>query len=313
MDSGTKCPSDAIRKRLDLYFMMDNNITLPDPRAWSGLVQGVIRYVSDARAEGTGVGIGFFGLQCTENAYAVPTVKVSPLPQNVAPLTAALSVSLITGIINTSPMLPALGGAVRHASSLASSFGWKAAVVLISDGFESFPACPSSPPEVAQKAANAFTGSPSIETYVVAADNPLAVDPQAGARFMPLDEIAREGGTGAARRVDVTAEAQLIPTVQSALADTLVDIQHEAEPCDYSVPESARLAPGSVPLTIGDGSASSPTLPLVANAAACTGQGYYFSPNLSGTPDWAVLCPASCAEVKKQRASLSWLLPCASM
>jgi hypothetical protein len=302
-----------VRKPLDLYFMIDNNVTLPDPRTWTGLVQGVIRYVTDERAAGTGVGIGFFGLPCTENAYAVPTVKVEKLPKNAAALTTALGVSLLTGIINTSPMLPALGGAVRHASSLANSFDLKAAVVLISDGFDSVPACPSPATAVVQKATDGFRGVPSIETYVLAADNPLSADPQAAVRFMPLDDIAREGGTGAARRVDVAAEAQLIPTIQSALADTLVEIQHEAEPCDYSLTESARRKPGSVPLTIGDGGPSSPRVPMVGGAGACTGQGYYVTLNASGTPEWAVLCPASCAQVKKAGTGLSWLDPCPAM
>jgi hypothetical protein len=307
------CAVAAERKRLDLYFMIDNNITLPGPLPWTGLVQGAIRYVEDPRATGTGVGIDYFGLECTEGAYASPTVPVDLLPGNAPQLTSSLMVSLLTGLLNTSPMLPALGGAVRHAASLSSSFGWKAAVVLVSDGYTSFAGCPSAPVNVVQKASDGFRGSPSVETYVVAAVSAFTGNVSPDPQVDPLDDIARAGGTGKARRVDMTAEAQLIPLDRSAFADTLVAIQREAEPCDYRVPTNMQPGTGYAPLAIGDTNPSTIALPQRANAAACADAvGYYFAPNGAAPPAWAVLCPTTCAQVKKDRAAVWWMTRCAT-
>jgi hypothetical protein len=277
-------------------------------------LQGVTRYVNDPRAVGTGVGVDYFGLDCNEGTYAMPTVGVALLPDNAR----AIGLSFVMVLpINVSPILPALAGALRHASSLANSFDHKVAVVLITDGFQDL-MCGSDIAGGVMQARDAYEGSPSIATYVVGADSPALPLPNssASARFGPLDQIAAAGGGGQTRLVDVIDETALGGTQTSPFADTLVGIQREAEPCDYALIDGVAENPDAIvlgfePIGLGPIGSIDRLLLRVADRAGCsTGGGYYFTVDASGQPIWATLCPVTCEDVKTSPAPLYWFSNC---
>jgi hypothetical protein len=309
--SGTvpSCATPAERRRLDLYLMIDNNITLPDPRAWAGVLQGVTRYVNDPRSAGTGVGVDYFGLDCNEGSYAMPTVGVAPLPDNAR----AIAVSFVSVLpINVSPILPALSGALRHASSLANSFDHRVAVVLITDGFQDL-MCGSDVAGGIAEARDAFQATPSIPTYVVGADSQSLLLPNASpaTRFGPLDQIAAAGGTGQTRLVDVIQETALGGTQTSPFANTMVTIQRDAEPCDYALIDGVVENPDEIVLGFSPVGPIDRLLLRVADRGGCsTGGGYYFTLDPSGQPIWASLCPVTCEDIESSPAPLYWFGGC---
>jgi hypothetical protein len=306
--SACKGPSLAAKRReLDLYLMVDNNITLPDPRAWSALLQGVNRYVNDERAAGTGIGIDYFGLDCDTNTYATPTVPLGLLPGNARPIVA----SFAQLPINVSPLLPAMQGAVRYARSAASAFPkLKLAVVLITDGLSDL-MCGTDIRALTQATRDGLDGDPSIASYMIAVDanGTFSLDVfNPASRFDPLDEMATAGGTAAARHVDVLSEpTALMNQDPSPFADTMVAIQREAEPCDYAVPDEVPADANGVWLARDDSVSIAP-LARVPSADDCAADRYYFS--IDRDVRWATLCPDLCDDVKKHRSTLSWVEGC---
>lgn len=297
----------APRKRLDLYLVVDINITLPLTGAWSIMTGGLLEYVADERAAGTGVGVDFFGVlppvtgsDCEAASFAEPAVAVAELPGNAAAIRSSVR-RLIP--LQGSPMLPALAGALEYTRERAGTIASEAeqAVVLITDGFVDL-ACGSDVRSVSQVAGAEMRRYPAVPTYVIALDVPSLtdlLDPLQ--RFEPLDAIAREGGTTRARRIDIEAPA-------SALAESLLDIQRDAEPCAYAIPEELSGAPDALRLELLQGGAgeSAVAFERVATSADC-GEGYYFDD--ARTEAW--LCPDSCEQVKARAgASLTWSTLC---
>lgn len=297
----------AERKRLDLYLMVDINITLPLSGAWSTLTGGLRQYVASERAEGTGVGIDFFGvlppvtnIDCSPDLYEMPTVGVSLLPGNASAIQTAVGRALP---LPGSPLQPALEGALAYARSRAGFYDEEAqqAVVLITDGFVDLN-CGTDVREVSNVAAVEMRRSPPVPTYVVALDVPSLsglFDPLV--RFEPLEAIAREGGTGIVRRVNVEDRSE-------AIADTLIQVQQAAEPCDYFLPEQASAAGSTLSLAVSADAASPEPKPLalLASENDC-GDGYYMREDAPQIR----LCSATCDSVKARAQKLAWTIDCA--
>lgn len=299
----------AERKRLDLYLMVDINITLPLSGAWSTLTGGLREYVGSERAEGTGVGIDFFGvlppvtnLDCSPDLYEMPTVGVGLLPGNTPAIQTAVNRALP---LQGSPLQPALEGALAYARSRAGFYDEEAqqAVVLITDGFVDL-SCGTNVRDVSNAAAVEMRRSPPVPTYVVALDVPSLsglFDPLV--RFEPLEAIAREGGTGLARRVNVEDRSV-------AIADTLLEVQQAAEPCDYFLPEQASAVGSTLSLAVSTDAANPEPKPLalLASENDC-GDGYYMredAPQIT-------LCPATCVSTKARAQKLAWTIDCAPL
>lgn len=291
-------PVLAQRRRLELYLMVDSNINLPflTINPWTTLLAGISSYVDDEVAAGTGIAVDYFGFTCEASAYATPTVAMQPLPGN----SAAVQDSLRTVVpINSSPMLPALEGALRYSKSRANAYADTAqAVVLVTDGFLDL-ACGSDQQSL-EDAAAAGARVPAVPTYVIVLDSPDLISFLSPlTRLDPLDVIARAGTTGQARRVDAQ-------NASSAFVEAMREVQLDAESCEYAVPQVVRDDPDRLSL----GLATDPGVPPAAlsrlpGTADC-GDGYYVDTNAQ----WLTLCPSVCDEVKQTRASLLWFTDC---
>lgn len=302
----------AERRQLDMFLVVDTYITLPLPTGqdgWTNVRKGMTRYLddsaSDACAAGVGVGARYFGTDCTAMAYATPTTPVAALPQNAD----AIKQQMPTTPFTQSPTLPALQGALMYSHARATANpSSKQAVVLVSDGFYDF-YCLG--PEAIQSVLSGFGSAPdpSVPIYVLALDLPsLANVPALSTllnpltRFDGLDTIAAAGGTGTAKHIDLQADP-------AGFAKTMRDIQHDAQPCDYAVPDSVRADPSSMLLAVPGTTGAPAALHLVANPVACgLSGGYYLGQSANAT--WATLCPSSCADVKSRCAAPSWVTGC---
>ena len=86
----------------------------------------------------------------------------------------------------------------------------------------------------------------------------------------------------------------------------MLSIQHDAQPCDFSMPDNVRADPTHNMLGVPSGKGFN-LVPLLPNANAC-GQGYYLDdPN---DPHWAMLCPDTCGKLNLSCASLDWVSGC---
>jgi hypothetical protein len=281
----------AAGRRLDMYLMVDGIITQSITGAWDNVRRGIMAYVGDARAAGTGVGLRVFGLQCSAQSYAMPDAEVDLLPGNAE----AVRDALPRIPFNASPMLPALQGAILHARSRAGWYPeWRQIVVMITDGFPD-PTCFSGREEVltaAQDGLAGGAGAPPVPTYVIGVREPSIPNPfdplaELGLVDDELDMLASAGGTTAARHSNISEPPQ-------TLADALLEIQRDAEPCEYAVPEG--VDPAQWTLSVDHGGSPPLLLPRVAGADGCADGGYYF--DQPDTPGWAIACPRSCQQIK---------------
>jgi hypothetical protein len=286
--------------------LVDTNISLPLAGAWNNLRNDLSRYVDDRCAAGVGVGVRYFGIQCDPMTYATPNTPVAPLPENAAAIKKQMPLTAFT----LSPTLPALQGGLMYSRARANQYpDSKQIIVLLSDGFFEFSCLGPDAISSLFTRGSGMVSSAGLPLYVLALDVPsLAGVPGLSAalnpttRFAPLDAIAQGGGTGKARRIDLQA-------APAEFAKAMVDIQHDAQPCDYLVPDSVRLDPGSMALAAPDAGGAEAPLRLFASVAEC-GTGYYFDdPN---SPTWAMLCPSTCASLKTRCAEPAWVTGCAA-
>jgi hypothetical protein len=276
----------AEKTRLDMYLVMDANITLPYTGLWEFTTAGLRAFVMDPRSAGIGVGLRFFGLECDPDAYDLdPTVEVDLLPANASAIAAATEAETN---FNTSPMAPALQGGINHQRRRATAHpDWKQVVVLISDGFTEDISCVYTAQDLESDASNGFIGPPSIETYVLGFGFPATpmIATDILERFSPLDSIASSGGT--AQAITVTSSGD--PTMMN---EALQQIRRTAQPCEYVVPPEMDPTQLSLVLTPGG------ELPRVDADIGCGRlPGWYFDDPTK--PTRMVLCPVSCQAMQK--------------
>jgi hypothetical protein len=286
----------AQRQRLDMYIVMDANITLPYTGLWELATGGLREFVADRRSQGLGVGLRFFGNQCDADVYsAQPTVEVDLLPANSANMVAASNMHLT---YTASPMAPALEGGIEHQRRRAADHpDWKQVVVLVSDGFTEDFTCSYTTRDLEDAASSGFNDPPAIETHVIGfglpTTNPIAEDILD--RFIPLDDIAAAGGTHKSKSVAAGSDP-------SVMNEAFQDVRRAALPCAYDLPSD--LDRDNLNLNF---SPSNVDLPRVDDATSC-GQmpGFYYDP--SDMPTSMVLCPASCKVVQADDSQTAILL-----
>jgi hypothetical protein len=277
----------AIRKQLDMYIVMDANVTLPYSGAWEVATTGVRNFVQDPAAEGTGVGLRYYGSEreCDPKPYnEEPTVEVGELPANEEKLVAA---TLMQADYAASPMAFALEGGIMHQKARAKAYpDRKQIVVLVTDGFTQDLACRYSLQEVQDIASEGYATKPQIETYVIGFGSPDTMSQIADdilSRFSVLNSIARDGGGGRAASVKFNDDPQI-------MYEALTAIRRAAQPCVYEVPANAD--PANLNLSVFPGS----FVPRVDGREACklTEHGFYYMPEGSDAPTSIELCLSTC-------------------
>jgi hypothetical protein len=283
----------AKRRRLDMYLLMDANITLPITGLWEFATAGLRDFAVDWRSQEIGVGLRFFGAECSPEAYDTATVEVDLLSSNQSAITASTQARMN---FTASPMEPALAGGIRHQRRRAMQHpDWKQVVVLLSDGFTQDFSCAYTEQDLENDASTGFIGPPSIETYVLGFGLPNTPTAAADiiARFSPLDSIANAGGTYSAVTVPVSADPQ-------AMNEALQTVRRNAEPCEYQIPGNIDPNQLSFVLSLAG------ELPRVDADTSCGRlPGWHFDNPTQ--PTWVVLCPVSCQAMQKDDSQLAVL------
>jgi hypothetical protein len=296
--SGACQPTASMRaelRRLDMYIVMDANITLPFTGLWEFATTGLRQFVTDPRSQHIGVGLRFFGLECDPAAYDdKPTVEVDLLSNNASSIVDATAARLN---LNASPMGPALEGGIMHQSKRAKSLpDTKQIVVLLTDGFTQDLTCIYSEQRVEMAADKGFVGPPAIETHVIGFGLPATNSSVANdvlARFLPLDSIAANGGGGKALTLHVNDDPAL-------MNEALQTVRRTAQPCEYLVPTGADRTKLSLVLVPGG------ELPRVDDASGCGGrEGWHYD---AAAPNHIVLCPMSCQPMQRGDSQTAQLL-----
>jgi hypothetical protein len=338
-------PYQAMQLPLDMYIIQDQSGSMSDEVSeggtkWQAVTTALNAFVAQPGVAGISVGIQYFGVppsgsancncttdsdctmpgdfcdvgicfecsldstdSCTAADYAHPEVEIAPLPGVASAITASLAKhSPSTG----TPTGPALQGAVDHAKAWAMSHtGHVVIAVLATDG-EPNECSPDDQTGIAQIAATALAGTPSVKTFTIgtfaAGDMPSGPD--------LLNAIAAAGGTGTAFNIDTTTN------VNQAFLAALNKIRGTALGCQYNIPVPTSGTPdyNKVNVQYTPGTGAPETFPKVADKAACPslGNGWYYDNN--SAPTQIELCNASCTTVSADsKGKIEILLGCTSV
>lgn len=277
LGDGEVCDADVYageRKRLDIYMMVDDSGSMVP--WWLPTLEAIDMFFMDPGSAGIGVGVQFFGSACDPAGYATPRVPIAELPGNMSALQQAFPIIPIEGTAT----LPAMQGAIAHARSWAMQHpDAKTVVLLVTDGLPDD--CFSTVQNVTEVVQEGFTGTPSIQTFVVGLGDLGA-----------LNQFAVAGGTGQALVV--------MPGAAQELVRALNDIRSAALPCDFRMPQgdgTSAVQPDRVNLRYTDPSGQALTIGAVADQASCDptqGGWYYDNPS---APTQLIACEQSCAQL----------------
>jgi len=214
---------------------MGDRATGYDPaKRWIPVGSGLKQFFADPYSKTVRASLQFFPL----SDDTIATACAHPYASPVVPLAPASAPAFIAAIDSMkpsggTPTLPALAGGITQAKQIvAARPGDKTAVVLVTDGEPGFwdpdenaytPGCVNNDvAHVADAARAAFSGTPSIPTYVIGV----------GPKLESLNAVAAAGGTGAAIMVDVNDPAG----TKNAIVSALDTIRRQELTCDFSVP-----------------------------------------------------------------------------
>lgn len=271
------CDADVYageRKRLDIYMMVDDSGSMVP--WWLPTLDAINMFFMDPGSAGIGVGVQFFGSACEPATYATPRVPIAELPGNMTALQQAFPIIPIEGTAT----LPAMQGAIMHARSWATQHpDAKTVVLLVTDGLPDD--CLSTVQNVTEVVQEGYTGTPSIQTFVVGLGDLGA-----------LNQFAVAGGTGQALVV--------MPGAAQELVSALNDIRSAALPCEFAMPQgdgTSAVQPNRVNLRYTDPTGQELTIGGVSDRGSCDptqGGWYYDDPN---APTQLVACEQSCAQL----------------
>ncbi|XXT17635.1 vWA domain-containing protein [Sorangium sp. So ce429] len=300
---------EAVVVPLNLYIMMDKSSSMAgdDPMAeskWDSAKVGLTAFVNSARFAGVRVALRFFPRDadavpaCDQSAYKSPLVPFGPLPDNAGAIVEAIEAEGPDGL--STPIYPALGGALLQGIEMAQNNpGEASAVLLVTDGKPQGPAAqcggvnPEDPAAIAALAAAGARYRPPVRTYVIGLP---------GVDQRIANQIAAAGGTDAAVLVAAT---NIAVEFQNALAK----VTGQALPCEVEVPAQVaggQVAFNDVNVLFGLDGAPQDILP---QRPGCDGPGWrYDDPN---APTALVLCPDTCNAARNAAAAkIQILLGC---
>ena len=333
---GKQCAADVHAAEglpLDMFIMMDQSASMNEAvnggSKWAVVTGALTSFVQSAKTASLSAGIQYFGLpagggptkmpgcaipflcgggfgglafnsSCNVADYANPDVEIAPLPANGAKIATSITNH---GPASDTPTLPALQGAIQHATDWTKAHpGHPTIVVLATDGDPN--GCNSTPQNVAAAAAAGLAQTPKILTFVIGV----------GASLTSLNGIAAAGGSNQAFIVDTTQD------VNAQFLDALNKIRGAAVlPCAYEIPkptdatQTINLNSINVAYTPGTGptAGTQQTLFQVSDKSACAaakGGWYYDNP---AAPTHIQLCDETCAPVTADRGgNVSVLVGC---
>jgi hypothetical protein len=330
---GMQCAADVHAAEglpLDMFIMMDQSGSMNEKVSggskWTAVTGALSTFVQSQKTAGLSAGIQYFGLpanggptvtpscpipilcqfigaftsSCNPADYANPDVEIAPLPMNGAAIAASIQKH---GPASDTPTLPALQGAIQHATDWGNVHsGHPTIVVLATDGDPN--GCNSTPQNVAQAAAAGLAQSPKIFTFVIGV----------GSSLTSLNGIAQAGGTNQAFIVDTAQD------VNAQFLDALNKIRGAAVlPCAYELPkptdssQTLDLNTVNVAYTpgVGPSAGTQTTLYQVADKSQCAaakGGWYYDNP---AAPANIQLCDETCGPVTADiKGNVSVLVGC---
>ena len=226
-----------------LYFMVDisgsMNCHIPeadppcttDPRdtfpttRWTEAGPALQSFFSSSGSNGMWAGINFFSQNnsCNARDYMDPAVEIAALPGNATAINNAIMNQDPAGY---TPTVPSITAAIDHARDWAEAHDdQQVVVVYMTDGYPL--GCDGGNNTIANAAsvaADGFSGSPSIRTFV------LGIGPN----LTDLNQIAMSGGTGQAIFINTGMDVnqQLLDALNAIREDVSVD-------CTYTIPTPA--------------------------------------------------------------------------
>jgi hypothetical protein len=301
--TGSACVTSTAQAQLanaDLVVMLDRSGSMGDPSEgfdptlkWIPVTTALGAFFTDPNSAGLAASLQFFP-QGTDLAsvcayqYGTPLVALTPLT-NATPLVSTITATKPAG---GTPTLPALQGAVSYAQQVAAMHPQdKTVIVLATDGDPGFgingafaEGCTNNDiPHVAAVANAAFTGSPSIPTYVIGV----------GPDLQNLDAIASAGGTGKSMIVPVSNPTQTNGAFEAALNS----IRSASLSCQFPIPKPPNgetINPNAVNVVLVDGKGQQTVLAYSADCSNANGWHYDNAAN----PTSVALCASACASAR---------------
>ncbi|HTN82620.1 MAG TPA: vWA domain-containing protein, partial [Sorangium sp.] len=298
---------EAVIVPLNLFIMMDKSSSMDaeNPMVeskWDSAKVGLTAFVNSARFAGVRVALRFFPADgmptCDQNAYKMPLVPFGPLPDNAGAIVDAIEAEEPDGL--STPIYPALGGALLQGIEMAQNHpGEASAVLLVIDGKPQGPAAqcsgadPEDPAAIAGLAAAGARYRPPVRTYVIGLP---------GVDQSIANQIAAAGGTDAAVLVTST-------NIAREFERALAKVTGQALPCELEVPAQVaggQVAFNDVNVLFGLDGAPQDVLP---QRPGCDGPGWrYDDPD---APTALVLCPDTCNAARNAAAAkIQILLGC---
>lgn len=273
---------------LDMVIALDTSFSMDFDEKWIHVRDAMKSFVSNPAYADLGVGLQFFPIrkQCSVADYAIPAVDLGLQPTVAPAIEQVLDAQQMAG---GTPMVQVLLGVSGYLAASARP-DRRPVVVLATDGVPDDTCAggsADSPPNTLDNAVaaakNAFSGTPSIATFVIGV----------GTELSALDAIAQAGGTGKATLIDTGANAQ------QAFLDALDGIRKAAIPCDYGIPD-ATIDVTKTNVSYTSGAGATQEFGFVGDAAGCAkapDSGWYFDD--PAAPKRVVLCGGTCDLVKK--------------
>jgi hypothetical protein len=288
---------------VDIFIMQDqsgsmSDTTMDGTTKWDAVAKAISTFVADPTNAGTGLGVGYFGLpdaadpfggdSCNASDYAKPDVAIATLPGVASAINASYAAHSPT---SGTPTAAGLEGAIQYART------WKAAhadhVVVVLFATDGLPneCSPTDQTGLANIAKTAFTGSPSIPTYVIGVLAPGDVS-----MGQPVLDAISNAGNGAPAFIIKS----MSDSVETAFTTALAKIRGSSLQCNYPVPTGSGVDYTKVNVAVTDSSGKSSIVPYVGSAAGCTTAGgwYYDVDPAKGTPKQILTCDATCTTLK---------------
>jgi hypothetical protein len=256
---------------------------------------------------------------CDPASYQTPAVEFAQLPAAAAALNASIAAQMPLG---DTPSRSALRGAIAHAREWGGSHaGHSVVVVLATDGLPTDCAggrgltgtTPEALADTVAVATEGFTGTSSIQTFVIGVFSAAEADAQTN-----LDRIAVAGGTKNAYVISYGADAS--SSVQAQFIEALNEIRAARLGCEFQIPQPTSgqtLSYSEVNVELTDAQQQKKTLFYVA-PGGCTGATdewhYDVVPTTTVSPTKIIACPNTCTSLKAQaNASVGIQLGCAQV